>query len=271
MDLIIVVGMLVAGLAFIAIEWWRLRDPEAEHGALSVWAIYLLFAPTIFNLALTPSTGHSRENTKRNTCTYNARELGMALFMYASDHNERFPTSTWLDLSEDYLRRPAFAVKCPFLEEGSGYGLNDRLVGKVVEDNPQQILIAESRSTERNAMIHSEEDLIIRHKNFVLTVASVENLRGQEPLQWDESTPFDLTKVEVLPGEWMWRDPFIAVLGRQPWVVLALSPFVLIWVWLARRNASAHRRRFWIRASGLVTGFVVFLWLCAFVLPISIS
>jgi len=82
---------------------------------LVVIAIIAVLAAILF-----PVFGRARENARRTTCLSNIRMVGMGLFMYTQDYDERYPgfpnnsfgKSAWTYVLQPYVKSKEF-FRCP--------------------------------------------------------------------------------------------------------------------------------------------------------------
>lgn len=75
---------------------------------------------------LLPVLGVAREKARRISCAGNLKQLGMAIMMYADDHNGVLPAPLWASdfnemLNEKYVE-DLNAFVCPTAEGPSGHG-----------------------------------------------------------------------------------------------------------------------------------------------------
>ena len=110
-----------------------------KHKAFTlVEILVLLVVLSILAALLLPMLGHgnhTRLSMERRQCQSNLRHLGLALRVYASDNDEKFPSHTakyggWEQLLSPYIKdAPVFS--CPSTTDSSstGYFTNARLSG----------------------------------------------------------------------------------------------------------------------------------------------
>ncbi|HNQ35012.1 MAG TPA: prepilin-type N-terminal cleavage/methylation domain-containing protein [bacterium] len=91
-----------------------------------------------------PALSRAREQARRTTCINNLKQLGMSLFMYARENDERMPSAgAWWDEISGYLAEGSYL--CPSAvgsdrDNNVNYGYNANAAGYSVAD------VAESSS-----------------------------------------------------------------------------------------------------------------------------
>ena len=107
-------------------------------GVVAGAAFMLLTALAIFAAILLPVFGRAKDKAQATACLNNVRQLGMAVLMYAADHEERLPEAdSWKDAIAEYVRDNEALFTCP--ATGQGYIFNEALSGVDLKDidNPQ--------------------------------------------------------------------------------------------------------------------------------------
>jgi len=68
---------------------------------------------------LMPALARTRQLAYRVVCSSNMQALGKAMFVYAADHNDEYPTaSKWCDLLQPYCQSNKNAFVCPAADKG---------------------------------------------------------------------------------------------------------------------------------------------------------
>jgi prepilin-type N-terminal cleavage/methylation domain-containing protein len=103
---------------------------------------------------LLPALSRAREKTRRTQCVNHLHQLGMAIYMYINEHDQRlpaaerlpsdpaFPTNTLpriCDLLTNYLSGSSLVFSCPkdttnYIKEGSSYEWNRDFNSKRLEE-----------------------------------------------------------------------------------------------------------------------------------------
>ena len=98
----------------------------------------LLAALAVFAAILFPVFGRAKEKAQATACLSNVRQLGMAVLMYAADHEERLPEAdSWKDAIAEYVGDNEALFTCPVT--GQRYIFNEALSDVDMKDldNPQ--------------------------------------------------------------------------------------------------------------------------------------
>jgi len=117
-------------------------------------AFMLLAALAIFAAILLPVFGRAKEKAQEAASLSNVKQLGMAVLMYAADHEETLPeANSWEEAIAEYVGDNKAIFICP--ATGQSYTFNEALscVDLKDLDNPQQtpMLWAPLRVTKRAA------------------------------------------------------------------------------------------------------------------------
>jgi len=118
---------------------------------LVVLAIVAILAALLF-----PVFAQSRERARTASCVSNVRQIGMAVLLYAQDHDEALPPVGipidaeqedepddddeeigWPALLAPYLKSTV-VLKCPSALEPLGYGLNEMVFVDLTEDGDER-------------------------------------------------------------------------------------------------------------------------------------
>ncbi len=102
-------------------------------------AFMLLAALAIFAAILFPVFGRAKEKAQATACLSQVKQLGLALMMYAADHEETLPEAdSWEDAIAEYAGDNEALFTCP--TTGQRYIFNEALSGVDLKDldNPQE-------------------------------------------------------------------------------------------------------------------------------------
>ena len=108
-------------------------------GVVAGAAFMLLAALAVFAAILLPVFGRAREKAQETASLSNVKQLGMAVLMYAADHEEILPeANSWKEAIAEYVGDNKAIFTCPVT--GQGYIFNKVLSGVDLKDidNPQQ-------------------------------------------------------------------------------------------------------------------------------------
>ena len=85
----------VVSLSRISESGGRLKGKGLALAAVIIGALGIVLLPVIFVLAgmLLPALARAREEARRAACKNNVSQIGKALFSYACDHNDQYPTT----------------------------------------------------------------------------------------------------------------------------------------------------------------------------------
>jgi prepilin-type processing-associated H-X9-DG protein len=120
----------------------RMPAPEKPRRRASIWewlVVVSIFA--VFSAILFPVFAKSREKARSNTCVNNARQIALAIQMYAQDSGQRLPGENWVEVLRPYdvfppksTGEPAI-LDCP-TDTGRriSYVYNAELAGKALDD-----------------------------------------------------------------------------------------------------------------------------------------
>jgi hypothetical protein len=108
----------------------------------------LLFSVPMMAGMTLPAMAQAKQRAQAINCVNNLKQLGLAVKLYALDHNDRFPPAvTWCDMILTNVGS-AKVFECPS-EPGRrcAYAFNVRLDGKKTDEiNPQTVLLFESEA-----------------------------------------------------------------------------------------------------------------------------
>jgi hypothetical protein len=124
----------------------ELRGKEMALAGIIVSGLSLICLPVLAAM-LIPALGQARGKAQEVMCLNNAKQLGLAARIYATDNGDRFPVAgKWCDQFQNGLIPPTVLV-CP-LDQGKrrlSYAFNERLDGAESDKvDPQTVLFFES-------------------------------------------------------------------------------------------------------------------------------
>ena len=108
-------------------------------GVVAGAAFMLLAALAVFAAILFPVFGRAKEKAQATACLSNVKQLGLALMIYAADHEETLPKAdSWKDAIAEYVGDNEALFICP--TTGQRYIFNEVLSGADLKDldNPQE-------------------------------------------------------------------------------------------------------------------------------------
>jgi prepilin-type processing-associated H-X9-DG protein len=121
--------------------------------ALVVSAMLAILAAILF-----PCFARAREKARQTSCLSNMKQLSLATFAFAQDHEGRLPGAvTWQDDIMPHVENKE-TFSCPVFKEG-GYALNPLVAGKRLDDIPDQentVLLYEVDETGQPVFPHNE-------------------------------------------------------------------------------------------------------------------
>jgi hypothetical protein len=128
----------------------RDNNIHREKPKRTKWPVLLLvflLALYFFVTAILPSILHQLDRSRRSHCGENIVRLGKALYAYAEDHNDMYPTENWCDLllGGEYVAQDAFL--CPGGGKGRcHYAISKNVVGfKTSEIRNGTVLLFETK------------------------------------------------------------------------------------------------------------------------------
>jgi len=143
-----VAGLILGIIALVKINrsGGRLSGQGLAIAGICVSAFMLLFSiPMIAGITL-PALARAKQKAQTINCVNNLKQLGLAVRIYANDHNDRFPpAATWCDAIQGSVGSPR-VFQCPS-EPGArcAYAFNAKLNGKKEgEIDPETVLLYES-------------------------------------------------------------------------------------------------------------------------------
>ena len=158
------------GLVLGIISLVKIRKSQGRMGGdglaiagIVVSGLFLLLMPLWAAMVL-PALAKAREKAQTISCVNNVKQLGLAVRMYSTDNNDRFPSAAnWCDAIQTYVGSPRpfqcaadSSLRCAF-------AYNRKLDGLKQEDiDPQTVLFFES-STGWNAA--GGPELLSAHKH----------------------------------------------------------------------------------------------------------
>jgi len=107
----------------------RLRGQGLAIAGTVLGGLGVLFQVAMLTLLL-PAFNMARETGQTTTCVSNARRVGLALQVYANDHDDALPAADrWQDDLAGYLKNTR-ALDCPSQPGPRNYALNRMIAGK---------------------------------------------------------------------------------------------------------------------------------------------
>lgn len=143
-----VVGLILGIVALVKINrsGGRLSGQGLAIAGICVSAFMLLFSIPMMAAMMLPALSQAKQKAQVINCVNNLKQLGLAVRIYANDHNDQFPpAATWCDAIQGSVGSPK-VFQCPS-EPGRrcAYAFNAKLDGKKVgEIDPQTVLLYES-------------------------------------------------------------------------------------------------------------------------------
>ena len=197
-DAAILLALATLGLHGI-LRWWATRQPEQPAKWRFNWTVkisamvLLLFATSVAATGIVHQTGwlFAEKHLVRNAAIgYQTRELsdmkqvGLAMRLYASDHNGKFPPSL-NDLFPDYLQYKKMVYSYSHDDEPpepmiyySGYDDSDASADVIVLSSPRPF---PSSNGDRRVIVHGDSSgVIIPESEFQLLMKKQETARAQK-------------------------------------------------------------------------------------------
>lgn len=116
----------IIGLVQIQRSQGRLRGKGLAIAGIAVSCCVMVIMPASLLLIF----GQARQKARQATCESNLKELNLALLMYATDHDERFPAEgvNWDEVLKPYFSSEEL-LECPSDTERPSYQLNPPVRG----------------------------------------------------------------------------------------------------------------------------------------------
>ena len=187
------VGLILGIVALVKIKnsQGRLSGNGLAIGGIATSAIFLLLVP-IGAAMLLPALAQAKARAQQVHCVNNAKQLCLAVRMYASDNNDHLPATTnWCDAIQPYVGTPKVFQCSADSQPRSAFAYNRKLDGlKEVNINPQTVLLFESSTGWNEA---GGPEIFSPHKHSKTTIVvgfadgSVQRLpRSQlDSLRWE--------------------------------------------------------------------------------------
>jgi len=139
---------------------------EGEKGVLSrplkptrIVGALVLVAAVLYALVLMASNDYVPVSVKRAACLSNLKDIGQAMFLYASDHDFLYPPTTWMDALKPVVRGGEDGLRCPAVPRDDkpvfGYAYSASQAGKFIvfaNDPKTTPLVFDSTLLVRNAV-----------------------------------------------------------------------------------------------------------------------
>ena len=97
-------------------------------------------------IVMIPFIGQSQQKTERIFCAANLQEIGKAMYIYAKEHNGKFPSTLQTLYDEKYLADPRYmdcpatkikgTVEFPEYEYAAGMSVDNPSMDYLVQDKP---------------------------------------------------------------------------------------------------------------------------------------
>ncbi len=139
-------GLILGIIALVKINksQGRLQGTGVAIAGISVSGVFLLLLP-IMAAMLLPALGKAKMKAQSVQCMNNMKQLNLALMMYATDHQDQFPSADkWCDLIKPYLGGSDAAFRCAAQQDGRcSYAFNANLAGQKTSDvsSPAQTIL----------------------------------------------------------------------------------------------------------------------------------
>jgi hypothetical protein len=148
--------MLIGGL--LSPSSLKLRGLAAGGG---IWASIVVVA--LLYLGVQPSYGTGGRAPR---CLVNVKQIGVSLYLYASDNNDLFPSDRWMDRLGVYSREDDI-FHCPAVDPpGYGYAMSAAELGKKAPaGSSDDVLAYDSTKLERNVVGNIRTDFAPRHQD----------------------------------------------------------------------------------------------------------
>jgi prepilin-type processing-associated H-X9-DG protein len=143
-----VVGLILGIVALVKINrsGGRLSGQGLAIAGICVSGFMLLFSIPVMAGMTLPALARAKQRAQAINCVNNLKQLGLAVRIYANDHNGQLPpAATWCDAIQGSVGSPK-VFECPS-EPGQrcAYAFNAKLNGKKEgEIDPQTVLLFES-------------------------------------------------------------------------------------------------------------------------------
>ena len=137
----------IIGLVKIEKSRGQLKGKGLAIAGIAVPGASLLFMVPIMMIAIMiPALTSARAQAQQAVCTTNMSALGKAMYIYASDHNDMFPTpSKWCDLLIEHAEPSEKEFRCPIACEGPcNYAMNKNIERLGANAPPDMVLLFET-------------------------------------------------------------------------------------------------------------------------------
>lgn len=172
----------------------RLKGNGFAIAGIAVPAVHtLVILPLIMMMMaiMMPAISQVKGQAQRVVCATNLKGLGTAMFVYASDYDDKLPTADkWCDLLTSHMDVNPASFKCASTPEGSfSYALNENLAERSMKDVPPNVVMLFEADAGPNAVGGPEMLVSDRHKggcNILFTDGHTEFIRESEigNLKW---------------------------------------------------------------------------------------
>jgi len=157
---------------------------------ISVSAVYMLVILPMVMAIMLPALSRTKTMAQRIVCATTLKGLGTAMYVYASDYDDKLPTADkWCDLLTLHMDVNPASLRCASTPMGSfSYALNENLVGRSMKDVSPNVVMLFEADAGPNAVGGPEMLVSDRHEgcNIVFTDGHVEFIKesGIGNLKW---------------------------------------------------------------------------------------
>jgi len=137
----------IISLVKISKSQGRLKGNGFAIAGIAVSAVYMLVILPLIMTVMLPALSRTKTIAQRVVCATNLKGLGPAMFVYASDYDDKLPTADkWCDLLTSHVDVNPVSFRCASTPEGSfSYALNENLAGRSMKDmSPNVVMLFEA-------------------------------------------------------------------------------------------------------------------------------
>jgi len=190
------VGIILGVVALIGIQksQGRLRGTGMAITGLCISGAFMLFLP-IMAAMLLPALAKAKTRAQSIQCMNHVKQLNLALMMYATDNNDRFPPADqWCDLIKPYTGGSTMMFQCPAEPGGRcAFSYNASLANQKLSNNqsPMKTVLVFSSADGWNQS--GGRDLAKAHKHGARTITvgfadghtEMRRIEQMQSLQWE--------------------------------------------------------------------------------------
>lgn len=135
----------IVGLVKISKSGGQLKGNGLAIAGIALPVVLLPFVALLMGIMM-PALARVRQIAFRTVCAKNLEALGKAMLIYASDHDEKYPTpSKWCDLLIEHAEIPKNSFRCPGAPEGPcNYAMNKNIEKLGPVSPPDMVLLFET-------------------------------------------------------------------------------------------------------------------------------